>query len=106
FNLNYEIYHQFFCRLINLPYHRRVLCCLYFNKFLLEHCNKFQLELECSKWIPMKLTNEIQIQYHTNKFHWSISFEETILEPSNSVPMFQCSNVPIAQHCHRVNECL
>jgi len=66
------------------------------NKFLLEHYNKFQLELECSKCIPMKLTNEIQIQYHTNKFHWSISFEETILEHSNSVPMFQLHNTGLS----------
>ena len=35
-------------------------CCAVYssNKFLLEHYNKFQLELECSKCVPMKLTNE------------------------------------------------
>ena len=52
--------------------HRQCCAVCNSNKFLLEHYNKFQLELECSKCVPMKLTNKIQIQYHTNKFHWSI----------------------------------
>ena len=41
------------------------------NKFLLELSNKFQLELERSKCVPIKLTNKIQSKCHTSKFHWS-----------------------------------
>src|SRR5689334_7373022 len=71
------------------------------NRLLLEHCNKFQLELECSKCVPMKSTYEIQIQCHTYKFHWLILFEELYW---NISIVFQCSNVPIAQHCIQVTQ--
>ena len=78
-------------------FHLRFIFCVSLHQFVIS-IRTFQLELECSKCVPMKLTNEIQIQYHTNKFHWSISFEETILEHSNSVPMFQLHNTEYTKY--------